>query len=1022
MAQLPLRRQRSLVVTAALALFSIACGGESTETLTPATVEAAVATAQTDTVGEAAAVTPAVVVKASNGKPVSGVAVTFTVTSGAGAAVASGSATTGSNGVATAGAWTLGPAVGSYQVTATVPVLAAPSNAVVFNATAVPDAPAKLAFKTPPGPGGAGAVLPTFEVQLQDQYGNNVTTSGVQVTLAFGANPGGATLGGTVTQPTANGVATFSNVTVSAVGAGYTLVATAPGLTAVTSAVFAITGGARISGHLTVTSDLVLASAQQSAGTARVARVGTSGSATFRARRTASGEVTNAAAAGARVPQAKRSGGLATLGRGTRRRFVSDELIVILKPGAAGTSASAASASGAATVARGLRQRLDAIGAQRGADFRTTSISPVLRAARIKVNPRQLEAVAERLRQDPAVESVDRNGLLWATAGEGDPRARGVPTNPPTGRLAPFQAWHYNMIDLPRAWSLTTGSLSVIVAVIDDGIRFDHPALRNASQNNLLDDGYDFVSNDKVAICGSTTDSVGVAGDGDGYDSDPTLPKLFNYDEDQECIRDSLVAYGGHGLHVAGTIGAQRSTNGSTGVSPIVKIRPIRALNPIGSGSNYDIAQAVLWAVCLPVFDRARDLTITPPSTCQPARIINMSLGGPEPSTVLRNAIIQATSRGALVIAASGNTGQSDLEYPAAFPEVLSVAAVGPLGTRAAYSTANSGVDIAAPGGDFATEPKFSDGSINGDFGIWSLTYAFQQIQSGQTTIPAGSALYNLASNGTSMAAPHVSGVAALILAREPGLTAQQLRERLINFAVDIGPPGRDDTFGAGLVNAYNSLTQTLGPTKALFARLYNANTGAVVATAPVATDNTYAFNDVPAGAYRVYAGQDESADAAVGEPGRRWSAFGSTGKPTVLNVAGGEQSASFPVGFPSEQESNNSVAEADELVVGGYIQGNHAAGETDMLRVRIPAAGTYTFTTFATLGACGYALDEDTTLTLYDTNGTTILATNDDIDAANNNYCSRVTRTLTAGTYYVAIRGKADVLPAGGRYRVQVR
>jgi len=119
---------------------------------------------------------------------------------------------------------------------------------------------------------------------------------------------------------------------------------------------------------------------------------------------------------------------------------------------------------------------------------------------------------------------------------------------------------------------------------------------------------------------------------------------------------------------------------------------------------------------------------------------------------------------------------------------------------------------------------------------------------------------------------------------------------------------------------------------------------------------------------------------------------------------------------LPTEIEPNNTTASASALVVGGYIFGNVANPSTDqdVYRILIPQAGQYSFQTSGWIGACGFALEEDTLLGLYDANGS-LITSNDDIDAANLNYCSRLTATLSPGVYYVGVFGYT-----GGNYRLQ--
>src|SRR5207253_2839100 len=167
--------------------------------------------------------------------------------------------------------------------------------------------------------------------------------------------------------------------------------------------------------------------------------------------------------------------------------------------------------------------------------------------------------------------------------------------------------------------------------------------------------------------------------------------------------------------------------------------------------------------------------------------------------------------------------------YPAAYPEVLAVAAVGPDGVPASYSSYGPYVAIRAPGGNF----EFGDAtdgvaSSMWDFAVNQPEYAFAE--------------------GTSMASPHVAGVAALLLAHTPSLTAADLRARLTSYAV-----GPATLYGAGLVNAYNSLTQTHGPPTHLYALLYSAVNGAVVQTVSADQSGGFAFSRVEDGSYFVY-------------------------------------------------------------------------------------------------------------------------------------------------------------------------
>jgi len=253
-------------------------------------------------------------------------------------------------------------------------------------------------------------------------------------------------------------------------------------------------------------------------------------------------------------------------------------LIVTFRHAALGAppigSAALNTAAGARTLGRAIRLRLAAIVPAGAA---VAGVSPTILAARIRVaDATQRDAIAAALGKDPGIASVAPNQLIWRdetplfpyrTSSAGGGTAM-TPNNP----LYPFQSWHYGLVDLPRAWAMTTGNRAVLVAVVDDGIRFDHPAIRG----NLTTDGYDFVNSaDSLTLCAGGR--ISNADDGNGYDPDPTDPASYSLDSTGTCfLPDTL---GNHGLHVAGTIGAVGNNGiGVAGVNWAVQIRPVRVL------------------------------------------------------------------------------------------------------------------------------------------------------------------------------------------------------------------------------------------------------------------------------------------------------------------------------------------------------------------------------------------------------------------------------------------------------------
>ena len=171
-------------------------------------------------------------------------------------------------------------------------------------------------------------------------------------------------------------------------------------------------------------------------------------------------------------------------------------------------------------------------------------------------------------------------------------------------------------------------------------------------------------------------------------------------------------------------------------------------------------------------------------------------------------------------------------------------------------------------------------------------------------------------------------------------------------------------------------------------------------------------------GSYWVYGGADENDDEQLGLAGRPWGTLGGSATPTALTVNGsGTFGASFAIAQATELEPNNTIAQANTLPMPGTLSGTlSTAADVDVVRVLIAQPGTYTFETSGQSGACGFALAANTRLTLEDAGGAAI-ASNDDIDTAQLDYCSRITTTLAAGTYYVAVSGWT-----AGRYALIAR
>ena len=335
--------------------------------------------------------------------------------------------------------------------------------------------------------------------------------------------------------------------------------------------------------------------------------------------------------------------------------------------------------------------------------------------------------------------------------------------------------WHYESIHLPYAWDHTTGDDNVIVAVVDDGILPNHPDISSRVLKvggKVV--GYDFIRD---------PDS---ANDGDGLDPDPTD-----------------TGEGFHGTHVAGTIGmATNNSRGAAGVTWSGKLLPVRVLGVNGSGSLIDISEGIRFAAGL------RNVSGTVPS--RRADVINLSLGmsndycrpTPNPAAPIRSAIEGAIRAGVVVVQAAGNDNCRHTAPMSKIAGVISVGATDFRNNRAPYSNYGSGIDVVAPGGDYSTDLN-DDGYVDGVLST-----------SADPTDSVPQYNYGFGA-GTSMAAPHMSGVVSLMLAVNPDLTPNDVNRLLDGthtdpgteaITTDIGISGRDSIYGNGIINALRAV------------------------------------------------------------------------------------------------------------------------------------------------------------------------------------------------------------------------
>jgi thermitase len=322
-------------------------------------------------------------------------------------------------------------------------------------------------------------------------------------------------------------------------------------------------------------------------------------------------------------------------------------------------------------------------------------------------------AAAAALTRSAGVEYAEPNVELHALA---------IPNDALFGQLWGFNQPNDADIDAPEGWDAgglgtfpATGGVKV--GIVDTGIDNTHEDLAG-----------------KTVDCGSAS-------------------ALFGSVSSGSCADDN-----DHGTHVAGTIAAK--ANNAVGVAGVAfnsSLGICKALNALGSGSTAGVANCITWLAQ------------------RGAKVISLSLGGGA-STTLQTAVRNAynNGNGSLIVAAAGNDGNATLNYPAAYPEVVSVAATDGNDARASFSNANADVEIAAPGVNVLSTKR------GGGY---------------------------VAFSGTSMATPHVSGVAALIWGKNPGWTAAQVRSKLDAAVDDKGAPGRDPSYGFGRVNLLKALT-----------------------------------------------------------------------------------------------------------------------------------------------------------------------------------------------------------------------
>lgn len=287
-----------------------------------------------------------------------------------------------------------------------------------------------------------------------------------------------------------------------------------------------------------------------------------------------------------------------------------------------------------------------------------------------------------------------------------------LPNRKPNDTYYTEYQWNLPLIGMEQSWDISEGSSDVIVAVVDTGVDLEHPEFAGK------------------------------------------LVEGYNVLEDNNKPQDD----NGHGTHVSGVIAAK--TNNKDGIAGMTwksKLMPVKAIGADGSGSAVDIAQGIYWA------------------TDHGADVINLSVGNYTSSAALKEACQYAYEKNVVLVAASGNDASDQPSFPAAYDQVLSVAAVDHRKERADFSNFGEHIDVSAPGVDIPSTYIYSD-------------YA--------------------SLSGTSMACPHVAALAALVRSVHPDMKNRDVMEVIRKSAVDLGPPGHDQLYGYGMIDVSQTLRQ----------------------------------------------------------------------------------------------------------------------------------------------------------------------------------------------------------------------
>jgi serine protease len=460
---------------------------------------------------------------------------------------------------------------------------------------------------------------------------------------------------------------------------------------------------------------------------------------------------------------------------------VAGEVIVGFKPGADTLRRHPmVERLAAAQAQRVLQQRAEGLGARLGRPL--VAGNAVGRGVQV-VRAEGLEAaeLARQLAAHPDVAYAVPNGRMQRVAAPNDPlypastterrsNGAGLQDGPASGQwyLRAPDATVRSAIGIEAAWARTRGSSSVVVAVLDTGVRFEHPDLGRVATGGKLLPGYDFVTN------------ATVANDGNGRDADPSDPG--DWVASTEAGRAPFTGCNAspsswHGTATSSLIGAATDdANGMAGAAPGVRVLPVRVLGKC-FGTDDDIIAGMRWSAGLPV----DGVPLNP----NPAQVLNLSLGGGGGcGAAYQAAVDEVTAAGVLVVAAAGNSVGGSVNVPANCRGVVGVVALRHVGSKVGFSDMGPEISIAAPGGNcinvtpgtpclYPILAASNSGARGPVASIWTDSY--------DITV------------GTSFSSPLVAAVAGLMVSQRPGITPAQMTAAMKSTARPFPTTGADN-------------------------------------------------------------------------------------------------------------------------------------------------------------------------------------------------------------------------------------